>query len=93
MAESVIYNGHQVDKEGIRPTEEKMEAVLEAPQPQNVAELRSYLGLINYYGRFIANLSSILTPLNDLLKKGAVWRWEVREADAFRVIQGGTEGR
>ena len=74
MAESVIYNGHQVDKEGIRPTAEKMQAVLEAPQPQNKAELRSYLGLISYYGRLIANLSSILTPLNDLLKKGVVWR-------------------
>ena len=42
------------------------------------------MGLINYYWRFMANLSSILTPLNDLLKKGPVWRWESREADAFQ---------
>ena len=42
---------------------------MEAPTPQNVQELRSFLGLINYYGKFIPNAATVLAPLNVLLRK------------------------
>ena len=48
---------------------------MNAPNPSNVSKLRSLLGLINYYGKFIPNLSTILHPLNDLLKKSRNWNW------------------
>ena len=84
MEESVIYNGHLVNETGIRPTEDKLEAVRKAPTTKSTTELRSYLGLINYYGKFMPNLSSVLAPLNDLLKKGAKWTWKKKQEEAFK---------
>ena len=65
---SVDYLGHIIDGEGIHPTDEKMTAIIEAPQPSNVSELKSYLGLLNYYNRFLQNLSNLLHPLHELLR-------------------------
>ena len=52
MQPSVEYLGHRVDKRGLHTTEEKLRAISEAPTPKNVQELRSFLGLQNYYARF-----------------------------------------
>lgn len=54
---------------------EKVEAVLEAPHPQRVTEMRSFVGLDNYYNRFMANPSSVVQPLNQLLEKNHTWEW------------------
>ena len=67
--ESVEYLGNRIDVSGLHPTKEKIQAVVNAPEPTNVAELKAYLGLLNYYGRFLPNLSTTLQPLNDLLYK------------------------
>ena len=67
LQSSVEYLGHIIDAEGIHATTEKMDAVMKAPIPCNVSELRSFLGLLNYYGKFLPNLSTILHPLNQLL--------------------------
>lgn len=48
-----------------------------------MAELRSYLGLLNYYGNFIANLSTLLQPLHELLRKGVKWNWTEECEQAF----------
>ncbi len=75
MQTSVEYLGHCIDKEGLHPTEEKVAAIVNAPKPNNVTELRSFLGLLNYYGRFLQNLSSRLQPLHNLLKQKQQWSW------------------
>ena len=64
LEDSVEYLGHRIDAQGLHTTAKKVEAITEAPQPRNVAELRLFLGLLHYYGKFIPNLSSMLTPLN-----------------------------
>ena len=69
------YLGYQISAAGIGTAKEKVQAVLKAPTPTNTGELQSFLGLVNYYGRFISNLASICNPLNCLLQKSAVWRW------------------
>lgn len=84
MAQTVEYLGHQVDQHGIRPLPEKVEAITKAPVPKNVQELRSFLGLLNYYGKFIPNLSRILQPLNQLLKDKQKWSWTKECTDAFQ---------
>lgn len=71
----VIFLGHRIDAQGIHPTEDKLKAIVEAPAPKNVQELRSFLGLVNYYGKFIQNAATLLAPLNSLLRKEAKWRW------------------
>lgn len=63
------YLGHVLTKNGLLPCPEKVETIRRAKAPNNVAELKAFLGLINYYGRFIRNLSSQLNPLYCLLKK------------------------
>ncbi len=55
---SVNFLGHRVDADGIHTTDEKLKAIVEAPAPKNIQELRSFLGLINYYGKFILLLLS-----------------------------------
>ena len=60
---SVTYLGHSIEADGIWPVPEKVEAVRQAPQPQNAVELRSYLGLLTYYSKFLPNMSTILAPL------------------------------
>lgn len=48
---------------GLHASPEKVKAVLNAPQPRNVQELRSFLGMMNYYRKFIPNLATLLKPL------------------------------
>ena len=87
MAKSVEYLGHQVDQHGIRALPNKVEAITKAPPPKNVQELRSFLGLLNYYGKFVRNLSSILHPLNQLLKDQQKWEWSKACAQAFQLAK------
>ena len=83
MVPSVEFLGYRVDGEGRHPRDEKIAAIKGAPSPKNVAELRSYLGLLNYYGNFIPNLSTLLQPLHELLRKGVTWAWTEECEKAF----------
>ncbi len=56
LAKSVEYLGHQISKNGIQALPSKVDAIARAPEPKNVQELRSFLGLLNYYGKFIMHL-------------------------------------
>ena len=56
--EKITYCGHDIDSNGLHKSAEKVEAVLKAPRPNDVAEVRSFLGLINYYHRFLSNLAT-----------------------------------
>ena len=66
----VTYLGHCIDKEGIHPTEERIAAIRDMPRPTNVKELRSFLGLMNYYSKFIANLHPMCSGLYELTRQG-----------------------
>ena len=80
---SPLYCGHEVHKEGIWKTKDKIDAVLKIPAPENVTQLRSFLGLVKYYNRFLSNLASELKPLNKLLEKGQKWIWNEIQQTAF----------
>ena len=82
--ESVGFLGHVISAEGVLPNKKKVEAVLAAPTPKDVSQVRSFLGLMNYYGKFLPNLSSVLAPLYRLLHKAVKWRWHKEEEDSFR---------
>ncbi|XP_011883552.1 PREDICTED: uncharacterized protein K02A2.6-like [Vollenhovia emeryi] len=82
--DSIEYCGYRVDKEGIHKTVGKMQAIDQMPRPKNVTELRSFLGMVNYYGRFINNLSTILTPLHTLLQKDIPYKWSRDCEQAFQ---------
>ncbi len=63
MMTKIEYLGHVIDEHGLHPTEDKVKAIQEAPTPKNISELRSFIGILNYYGKFISNFSSKLAPL------------------------------
>ena len=87
MAPSVTYLGHKIDGEGLHPIAEKKKAVNDAPNPRNVQELKSYLGLLNYYGNVLPNLSAELVPLYKLLRAEQKWKWSERETAAFQKLK------
>ncbi|KAL7891791.1 hypothetical protein AOLI_G00012670 [Acnodon oligacanthus] len=62
------YLGHKVDAQDLHPVQDKMKAIVEAPDLTNVSERKAYLGLLNYY-KFLPNLATLLPPLHHLLKK------------------------
>lgn len=66
---TVKYLGHEIDKDGLRPTADKIEAIRKAPRPSNVTELKAFLGLLNFYSKFLPNTATVLEPLYRLLKK------------------------
>ncbi|KAK3714536.1 hypothetical protein QZH41_003886 [Actinostola sp. cb2023] len=74
---------HVIDSTGVHPVQEKVQALQEARAPTNVSELKSYLGLLNYYNRFLPNLSTALAPLHRLLRKGEPWQWKDQEQASF----------
>lgn len=72
---SVQFLGHVISPNGIHPSPEKVKAILDAPPPDSLSKLQSYLGLLNYYGKFIPNLSAELHELYKLLRKDTPFRW------------------
>ncbi len=81
---SVEYLGHRIDGDGIHPLQDKVKAITEAPPPQNLTELRAFLGMINYYGKFMGNMSTVLAPLYSLLKANSPWIWNEEQEAAFQ---------
>ena len=81
---SVEYCGHIIDENGLHKSPEKVAAVVRAPAPENVTQLRSFLGLVNYYHKFLPQLATIVHPLNGLLKAGAQWQWTKQCQTAFQ---------
>ena len=84
LAESVEYLGYKIDAKGIHTSNRKVEVIQQAPLPWNVQQLKFFLGLVHYYGKFIPNLSSLLQPLNQLLKSKAPWKWTNSCKQAFQ---------
>nr|CAD1839581.1 unnamed protein product [Ananas comosus var. bracteatus] len=79
----IMFLGHRVGGGLIGMDEEKIRAIKEWRAPTRVTELRSFLGLVNYYRRFISSYSRRAAPLTDLLRKDRAWRWSDECQKAF----------
>jgi len=64
----VSFLGYQVSTQGILPTQEKIKAIMEIPRPSNIKELRSFLGMVNFYRRSLPKAAEVQRPLNELLR-------------------------
>lgn len=80
---SVKYLGHIIGQGKLSPNPEKVKAVVDARTPINVKELKSYLSLVNYYGKFIENLSVKLNSLYKLTRKDVEYIWSQECQNAF----------
>ena len=83
LAKSVEYLGFTIDQQGVHPSEGKVKAIKSAPNPKNLTELKAYLGLLTYYGKFLPNLANVLAPLYQLLKKDVKWSWGYQQQQSF----------
>lgn len=87
--EEVEYLGYMVNQKGIRPTTDRIKAISNFKKPDNISELRRYLGIINFYHRFIKDAAAVLAPLNKYLV-GAKKRdrrpieWTIQAEEAFQ---------
>lgn len=85
----IKYLGHTVNKNGVKKTKDRTEAILQTPQPTNITEVRAFAGLVNYYGRFIKNIADIMCPIYNLLKKNEPFEWNNACSQAFEKIKRG----
>ena len=65
MLSEIEYLGHKISSRGLQPSEEKVKAMKGAPRPTNLSQLKSFLGLANYYGRFLPNLSTTVPAVKE----------------------------
>ena len=81
------YLGHVVSRDGIRPDPSKIKAVEAFPIPRCTKDVRSFLGLANYYRRFIRNFAAIASPLNKLTGKYVQFLWDCECDIAFSTLK------
>ena len=80
-------SGHIVSKEGVKPDPEKLRAVNDYTQPQSVQQLRQFLGLANYYRKFIQGYAQLAEPLHKLTRKLSQFFWTVECQEAFNNLK------
>lgn len=87
MMTETKYLGHIVSKDGVKPDPEKISAIVEYPVPRDVTQIRSFLGLLNFYRRFIPNFAEIAQPLTNLTKKNSRFSWSEEADNAFKELR------
>ena len=83
----VLYLGHIVTPDGVKPNPDKVRAVTEWPTPTNIGDVRSFLGLCSYYRKFIRGFATISRPLNRLLESGVQFDWNTECELAFSELK------
>lgn len=84
----VKYLGYIISADGILPDPGKIDSIKSLEPPNNVHEVRSFLGMINFMARFVPNLANETKPLRDLVKKKQNWKWGAREDKCFKKVKG-----
>jgi hypothetical protein len=85
--ERIEFMGHILSEHGIGVSESKVQAIKEARKPQTVTEVKSFMGLVNFTGRFIPNLATIAEPLNRLMRKNQPFSWGPEQDAAFEKLK------
>ncbi len=79
--------GHTVDGDGIHTTDDKISAIKNFPQPQNIEKVRYFLGLCGYYRPFIRGFARIVSPLTQLLRKEVPFHWNAPQDKSFNDLK------
>jgi len=81
------FLGVVIGPNGIKMEEGKVDGVLSWPEPKNVKDVRKFLGLANYYRRFIKDFTRVARPINVLMRKDIKWQWGVEQQKAFDELK------
>ncbi|CAL8106073.1 unnamed protein product [Orchesella dallaii] len=87
MRDQLEFLGHKISKQGIKPTEAKVETIQNIAVPHDVTSMKSFLGLINFYGKFVHELAELCEPLYALTKKDVEWKWSTQHQKAFDEVK------
>ena len=87
LRKEVSYLGHVISENGVLPDKTKTKVIEEFPTPQTLKQLKSFLGSMSYYRRFIPGFSGLASPLHKLLKKDARYEWTSEQERAFRGLK------
>ncbi|RVE42148.1 hypothetical protein evm_013209 [Chilo suppressalis] len=87
LRKEVSYLGHIITDHGIKPNPEKVKVVQQFPQPKCPKDIKSFMGLVSYYRRFIPDLSKLAKPLTNLLKKDVPFSWQNEHQLAFEKLK------
>lgn len=87
LRKEVMYLGHLITENGVKPDPKKVTAVLNYPTPKTPKDIKGFLGLSGYYRRFIKNFSSLTQPLTQLLKKDQPFVWTSTQQNSFDILR------
>uniref|UniRef100_A0A1I7W8B2 RNA-directed DNA polymerase n=1 Tax=Heterorhabditis bacteriophora TaxID=37862 RepID=A0A1I7W8B2_HETBA len=83
----VTFLGLIIGRDGVKPNPEKIKAIKDFPAPKNITALRDFIGMTNYFRRFIKNYAKIASPLYDLTKKETEFNWSRKQEEAFTHLK------
>ena len=83
----IEYLGHIFDQNGVHPNPNKVRAIVDAPAPQDLKQLQAFIGICQYYRRFIRDFATTFSPLYSLLKKNVKFVWEESQQKCFNLIK------
>ena len=85
--DEVEFLGHRLSSKGLEPGSGKVEAVQKFSEPKNSTEVRSFLGLVEYLGRFVPNLSELCEPLRKLIRYNVPFAFDSERSKAFKKLK------
>lgn len=85
--EKVTFLGHEISKNGVEPDRTKITSVTNHPAPKNQKELQKFLGLVQWFRRFVPSLAKTANPLYKLLQKNTIFEWREEEENAFQKLK------
>ncbi|MCI17029.1 RNA-directed DNA polymerase (Reverse transcriptase), partial [Trifolium medium] len=83
----ISFLGHVISSEGIAVDPTKVNAVLQWSTPESISEIRSFLGLVGYYRRFIEGFSKLAMPLTQLTRKNQPFVWNKDCEESFQELK------
>ena len=87
VAKEIKYLGHIISKHGVRTNPDKTKAVSTFPVPKTQKDVRSFLGMCNYYRKFVKDYANLASPLNNLLRKETKFSWTDECQQAFDALK------
>ena len=83
----VVFLGHLLSPNGLQPLSDKVAAIQDVQTPESTSDVKVFLGMLQYYGRFMPGLATVVEPLHRLLDKGHQWAWTPQCDHAFRMAK------
>ena len=83
----ISFMGHKVTSNGLKVDPEKVKGITSMTRPKNLAELRRFMGMLNYMSKFLPKLAEVMQPLHNFLKKEVPYNWSQNEERAFNKVK------